>query len=582
MKNHHKIFRALLLLLPSLLLASADAPPDDLRFGVMTHFAQGWDPSWIASLGPAGIPTVRDELYWNVVESPKGNFVFPAQYDRYMSGLKQAGVSPLIILSFENPNYDNNNTPYTDEAIAAYANYAVQILRHYGTQIKALEVWNEYNGTFNQGPATQDRAGTYLKMLRATYTAIKRERPDVTVVGGATSGVPLPYWTKLISGGALNYMDAASVHPYRYTSTPEGIENDIAGLQNLMRSQGNGLTRPIWVTEIGWDLKASTAPGDLLIDPDVQARFLVRGYSLLLSAGVPRIYWYLLRDYNGLNMGLLHDDAGHTPKPAYYAMTTLIQQLRGANFVARENTLPDLYCLLFEPSSSSSSGEPVRVVWSLTPRQVMLRGATSIVDLNGKAVDASVPVNLTDSPLFIQGDLSGLPPPPAFVATVLADSQRDFSPTQGGAGWSFGSFLGSSGKFTALTYFSVTDWAESWGSVYPYLSVTAGDQHPSVSGNTPVSAVRRWTSNYDGPVEISGQFQCTTEGDGVGVSVWVNGQQRFRKLLGGGNGNPISNNFDLYETVQTGTTIDFAVDPGPGVNINFDATTVAATIKKAP
>jgi len=455
MKNYQKILRAMLVLLPPASLAAADAPPVDERFGVMTHFAQGWDPSWIASLKPAAISTVRDELYWNVVESPKGNFVFPAQYDRYMNGLKRAGVSPLIILSFENPNYDNNNTPYTDEAIAAYARYAVRLLRHYGTQIKAMEVWNEYNGTFNQGPATQDRAGTYLKMLRATYTAIKRERPDVTVVGGATSGVPLPYWTKLISGGALNYMDAASVHPYRYTSTPEGLENDIAGLQSVMRSQGNGQTRPIWVTEIGWDLKTSTAPGDLLIDPDVQARFLVRGYSLLLSAGVSRIYWYLLRDYNGLNMGLLHDDAKHTPKPAYRAMTTLIQQLRGANFVERENTLPDLYSVLFEPASSSS-GEPVRVVWSLTPRQVTLSGATGIVDLNGKAVDAGAPVTLTDSPLFIRGDLSGLPPPPAFVATILADSQRDFSPSQGGAGWTFGAFQGSTGKFELLYYFSVT------------------------------------------------------------------------------------------------------------------------------
>jgi len=98
-------------------------------------------------------------------------------------------------------------------------------------------------------------------MLRATYTAIKRERPDVIVVGGGdAAALPLPYWTKLIAGGALNYMDAASVHPYRYTSAPEGIENDIAGLQSVMRSQGNGQTRPIWVTEVGWDLKTSTPP----------------------------------------------------------------------------------------------------------------------------------------------------------------------------------------------------------------------------------------------------------------------------------------------------------------------------------
>ena len=69
----------------------------------------------------------------------------------------------------------------------AAVRYAVEVLRHYGSEIKAVEIWNEYNGTFCKGPATQDRSGTYLRMLRAAYTAIKRERPDVLVLGGATS-----------------------------------------------------------------------------------------------------------------------------------------------------------------------------------------------------------------------------------------------------------------------------------------------------------------------------------------------------------------------------------------------------------
>jgi len=52
-----------------------------------------------------------------------------------------------------------------------------------------------------------------------------------------------------------------------------------------------------------------------VIDPDVQRAFSCAATVCCCPAGVPRIYWYLLRDYNGLNMGLLHDDAKHTPKP---------------------------------------------------------------------------------------------------------------------------------------------------------------------------------------------------------------------------------------------------------------------------
>jgi hypothetical protein len=99
-------------------------------------------------------------------------------------------------------------------------------------------------------------------------------------------------------------------------------------------------------------------------------------------------------------------------------------------------------------------------------------------------------------------------------------------------------------------------------------------------GSTPVSAVRRWKSNYAGPVRIAGHFRCGTQGDGVGVSILVDGQRRFRKLLGGGNGNPVVESFDFVQAVRPGTLIDFAVDPGPGVDINFDATTVYVTISR--
>ena len=35
------------------------------RFGVMTHFAQGWDTDLVPLVARAGIRTVRDEQYWD-------------------------------------------------------------------------------------------------------------------------------------------------------------------------------------------------------------------------------------------------------------------------------------------------------------------------------------------------------------------------------------------------------------------------------------------------------------------------------------------------------------------------------------
>jgi hypothetical protein len=370
-------------------------------------------------------------------------------------------------------------------------------------------------------------------------------------------------------------MDALSVHPYRYDSPPEGLETDLTALQDLVKKYNGGKPKPIWVTEIGWGPRPSTAVGDLAIDDATQAKFLVRAFALLLSADVQRIYWYLLHDYQEFNLGLVRDDATRTPKPAYVAMATMIQQLRDANFVTREKTPGNIYSLVFV----RPSGEEVRVIWSLKPVAVAASGATKVVDINGQAVEDTGQLKIDDSPCFVTGPLKGLPSPPATDEIVLADSLRDFSSAQGNP-WSYGVFIGDSANFVPLTNYVITDWVKTWGGPYPYISLTASDQHPSAVGATPVSAVRRWKSNGTGPVRIAGRFHCGTLGDGVGVSIWVDGRRRFRKLLGGGNGNPVVESFDFIETVRPGTKVDFAVDPGPSVDINYDATTVYVTISK--
>jgi hypothetical protein len=549
---------------------------EDLHFGVMTHFAQGWNPSWISLIAQGSIGDVRDELYWETLEPEKGKYVFPAQYDQYMTALEKNRISPLIILSFENKNYDGGATPCTDDGFVAYARYGVEVLRHYGKQIKAVEIWNEYNGTFCKGPAAQDRAGNYLKMLRVAHDEIKRERPDVIVVGGDTSGIPMPYWEKLLAGGGLAFMDVLSVHPYRYDSPPEGLETDITALQDLVKKYNGGKPKPIWVTEIGWGIKADAAPGDLAINDITQAKFLVRAYALLFSAGVERVYWYLLRDYQGLNMGLVRDDTQRVPKPAYIALMTMSQQLHGAKFIKREETSADLYSLVF----TRPSGEQVRVVWSLKPVTISSSGETAVIDMQGRAVKADSHLSLDDSPLFITGPFAGLPRPSMAKELILADSARDFSARQGDNGWFYGTFVGGSTEFAPLPTCVVTDWTQAWAGKYPYVSLTARDQHPSATGTMPVAAVRRWESNYAGPVRIAGQFRCGTQGDGVGVSILVDGRRRFRKLLGGGNGNPIVETFDFVQTVRLGTRMDFAVDPGPSVNMNYDATSVSVAITR--
>ncbi|HVU24513.1 MAG TPA: glycosyl hydrolase [Opitutus sp.] len=560
-------------------LALAGAPRGTAAavFGAMTHFAQGWNTKLVHRLTAAGIAHVRDELYWDTVEPQPGVFRFPAAYDAYMSALHAAGISPLIELTFANPNYDGGHTPYTPAGFAAYARYATAVLQRYGAQIHAVEVWNEYNGTWCNGPATADRAGTYTRMLATAYAAIKAARPDVTVVGGATAGLPLPYLERLFADGALRSMDAVSIHPYRTDSPPEGLEIQVAALRQLIDRYAGGRTIPIWVTEIGWGTHAPAAPGDLDIDRSTQAKFLVRALTLLASAGVDRTYWYLARDdHNTPTMGLVNDNRALTPKLAARAMATLNAQLGNATFVRREPAAAGIYSLLFHDPAAGD----LRVLWSLHRFTLTVAPETRLTSLYGAAIapaaDGTIVVG--DAPVFMAGLLPALPAANATGGRVAAESLSGFSDQQGRNGWSYGAFIGDNVSFVPLARYAVTDWNEQWTDVFPYLSITAGDQHPSHSGPAPVAAVRRWTSDFAGTVHVTGRFKCTPHGDGVGVRVLADGQPLYAADLGGGRS--IVGTFDLQPAVRVGTTLDFVVDPGPAANIDYDATEVSVVVEQ--
>ncbi len=107
-------------------------------------------------------------------ETTAGIYNF-AQVDPFMQVFSQNKLAPLLILDYNNPFYDNNQTPYDEVGFTAFANYARALVSYYGPELKAVEVYNEYNGTFSNGP--------YAATLYAMYRCyVPRIRP----LNGAT------------------------------------------------------------------------------------------------------------------------------------------------------------------------------------------------------------------------------------------------------------------------------------------------------------------------------------------------------------------------------------------------------------
>lgn len=570
-------------------LAPVDtAAMSDSPFGVMTHFAQGWNTDLLPLVARAGLHHIRDEQYWQDVEATRGTYRFGDGYRAYMDAVAANGLEPLVELTFGNPLYDHDPaqpanawSPCTDDGRTGYANYSAAVLRQYGAQINTVEVWNEYNGGFCSGPAAGDRAAYYTRMLRTTYTAVKAQNPTVRVLGGAAVLAPAPWFEDLFAAGALPFMDAAVIHPYY--NVPEDVEKPVQAIQAAMARYNDGHgPKSIWATETS--LADNVNPGR-----QDMARNLVRSLAVMRANGVERIYWYLMRDYNGINTGLLRADndalGRYVPTAAYPAYANLVRQLYRAAIVRRDTTDQRTRCYLFD-----KDGSELRVLWSTAPpSRLLLRtnGPLTVVDLMGNATTLQPQggvINLTinNDPLYLLGHLDRVQEVGRDL--LLADSAGDFNGVQGTApgAWRYGYYMATAPAYAKDEFQNMswthTQYNDCWQCPYAYALHSDTVSSPSYDGSVPVWAVRRWTSNAAGTAHLTGTANHATDGgDGTGVKIFVDGREVFSATVGAPGGTTGAA-FDLRVLIAVGSTVDFVTTPGPGTNIDFDAVDYRAQI----
>jgi hypothetical protein len=570
-------------------------------FGVMTHFAQGMATDILPLLARAGITSIRDEHYWGRVEPTKGHFEFDQAGDAYMAACAENDIDPLVAMTFGNKLYDGGNAPATDAGREAYAHYGQEILKHYGTQVKWLEVWNEYNGSWRGGEAETDRPRYYAEMIKVAYKRIKQIRPDVKVLGCACVLIPLPYIEGIFKHGGLDAMDAVVIHPYR--GRPEGVEQEVAELEELIRTYNKGKDKPIWVTETGCmdDSEFDFEKGRNMWERGRgnAARYLARQYTLLMTRNVERSYWYLCRDHMEFKtMGLLRnadDPMGrYAVAPPYVAYATLIRQLGGTAFVHREAERPYTRARVYLFKRGTAE---VRACWATKPARIEL--ATSrplvVVDLMGvektlAPVRGTVALDLGENMIYVKGAVTGVKE--IVTSTqVIADNSEDYTKVQGGNNWYYGYYDGDgtgtgngaapSGAYTDDDFEYMeqvqTMWGYTWAGPAQYMKLGRDNGHPEVIDGKAGWSVVRWKSPTKASVHLKGAFQRGEQGDGVIGVVLVDGKRVFERTVSG-PGRPGSVAFDVPATVEAGTLVDFAITPGSGLNIQYDSTGIEAVV----
>ncbi len=313
----------------SSLSASASAVFNE-RYGVTSsHLSQYDDPTMhgdFQAMNGAQAGWVRCSFAWHVMEPFQGIWIYGGT-DRVAAEAATHNVKIMGTLG-GCPYWANGDKAWmfppidTPEHMLAWRNYVKEVCTRYKGKVAAWELWNEENIKEFWGyvPA----AAAYMPLLIAASQEIRAADPGaIVVMGGLAGGLSFTYFEDCLKLGLADYVDAVAYHPYAETLgtgeyTPqESTCRLIVQYMRYLISFYSTKNPQIWITEFGWSTRPVSPPG---VSLDTQASYMLRSFINYAGTEVSRIFWYMLRDEEVEQDGLLKND--FTNKPSYYYYRT--------------------------------------------------------------------------------------------------------------------------------------------------------------------------------------------------------------------------------------------------------------------
>jgi hypothetical protein len=507
--------------------AAPDAIPDatlacdTMTLGVQTHFGQGWPRAAFDEVRAVGATLIRDQIGWRRSETSPGTYVLQPGDRAFLARARDEGLDLVLVFAGANPLHDGGLTPHSPAGRAAFAGFVAAVVDAHADAIRAVEIGNEFNGSFVDGPAARTRVASYAALLAAVRAALRPRHPDLPVLGGAAHSVPVGWFRELGAAGALADMDGVVVHPYR--PYPEHLDRELARLDAAVAAFGPPL--PVFATEFGLETD----------DPAASAPYLVKMATIMAGSGVCAASWYALRDEQWYrNMGLY--DADGTLKPAGHAFALVVRDLLPHGRPERLGDDPLLQAWRF------GADGPV-VAWGAGQAVRLEPGATVRLS-DGSAIPA--PARLGDDPIIVAGGVT-------FGATAtVADSLYQY----GHAPWTYAARR-PDGTERPLAW---RDWR--WTSQLadpglPALAVTAR----GVTAAGRKAAVERFTAPAAGRYLVTGHWQRRGEGGGVRLAMLQDGRELWARDLGPGAEAALE---AWPVEMPEGGTLDFVLGPPEG------------------
>jgi exo-beta-1,3-glucanase (GH17 family) len=288
------------------------------------------------ALQTAGVNVLRVDVGWATLETSKGGYdpTYLAKLDALSAGAAARGIK-LIATLWQTPSWASSAGAWNDAPSnpAYYGAFAQFIASRYGSELAAIEVWNEPEVSENL--ISSNLPLTYVELVKAAYTGVKQgSDPNVPVLAGSLSYADVPFLDQLYADGIKGYYNGISLHPYADGAAPANTSvthSFLGGIESLHAAQlAAGDDTPEWVTEFGWPTGTSKGANT----EQQQAEYTEQAFALLNNLPyVEGATVYELRDMETNpadpedNFGMLRQN--FTPTPAYAALTAAMHSTAG-------------------------------------------------------------------------------------------------------------------------------------------------------------------------------------------------------------------------------------------------------------
>jgi murein DD-endopeptidase MepM/ murein hydrolase activator NlpD len=290
--------------------------------GIQAHMlGQDAAPS-LEAVQELGFGWAKQQVQWKYFEPRDGDYRW-SELDALVAAADTAGIK-LLWSVVNAPEWARSGQelagtgpPHDPLDLADFLGAMAE--RYCGSNVGAIEVWDEQNVPFKWGNMAIDPAA-YMRLLKPAYERIKSACPGMTVVSGGLSPTSASssqamgdvlYLEGMYQNGLKDFSDAIGIHLPTYNWPPdaewETHEDSSAHFRDpfqrrdsswsfrgtaeeyrrVMEAHGDA-ARPVWVTQFGWAV-ANDPPRNYEYAADntvqEQAEFTLRAFEMAREWG---------------------------------------------------------------------------------------------------------------------------------------------------------------------------------------------------------------------------------------------------------------------------------------------------------